>query len=182
MKSPESPTTTSQPDLPQSDARTSPQAHRQPRRLSGLFLALLIGLLLGVLIDRVIALNAGPSGIAIVAIATLYRIGPSRNAVRFPWVLPGAAVAALAWVGASYLFGWYVSTLTDYTATYGSLAAVVVFMTWLWLSVAIMLIGAELNAELEHQTARDTTQGPPKPLGARGAVVADNVGPAVADG
>ncbi len=96
------------------------------------------------------------------------------------WVLPAQTVAALAWVGASYLFGWYVSTLSDYTATYGSLAAIVVFMTWLWLSVTIMLlIGAELNAELEHQTAHDTTRGPPKPLGSRGAVVADNVGPAM---
>jgi membrane protein len=120
--------------------------------------------------------------IAIAAIATLYRIGPSRRPVRFTWVLPGAAVSALAWVAASYLFGWYVTTLSDYTATYGSLAAIVVFMTWLWLSVTIILIGAELNAELEHQTARDTTLGPPKPLGRRGAVVADNVGPAVADG
>jgi len=118
--------------------------------------------------------------IAIGAIAMLYWIGPSRRAARFIWVLPGAAVAAVAWVGASYLFGWYVSTLSDYTATYGSLAAVVVFMTWLWLSVTIILIGAELNAELEHQTARDTTRGPPKPLGLRGAVVADNVGPPVA--
>jgi len=118
--------------------------------------------------------------IAIIATAALYKIGPSRRAPRFVWVLPGAAVSALAWVGASYLFGWYVSTLSDYTATYGSLAAIVVFMTWLWLSVTIVLIGAELNAELEHQTARDTTHGPPKPLGARGAVVADSIGPAVA--
>ncbi len=118
--------------------------------------------------------------IAIIALGILYKVGPSRRAPRFVWVLPGASVAALAWVGASYLFGWYVSTLSDYTATYGSLAAIVVFMTWLWLSVTIMLIGAELNAELEHQTAHDTTHGPPKPLGARGAVVADNVGPAVA--
>ncbi len=106
--------------------------------------------------------------IAIIALGILYKVGPSRRAPRFVWVLPGASVAALAWVGASYLFGWYVSTLSDYTATYGSLAAIVVFMTWLWLSVTIMLIGAELNAELEHQTAHDTTHGPPKPL-VRGA-------------
>lgn len=119
--------------------------------------------------------------VATVAIAALYWIGPSRRAVRFPWLLPGAALAALAWVGASYGFGWYVSTLSDYTATYGSLAAIIVFMTWLWLSVSIMLVGAELNAELEHQTSCDTTRGRPKPLGARGAVVADNIGPAVTD-
>ena len=134
------------------------------------------------LLEQVVWLVRWPIflAMAIVAIAALYKIGPSRRAPRFVWVLPGASFAALGWVGASYLFGWYVSTLTDYTATYGSLAAIVVLMTWLWLSVTIILIGAEINAELEHQTARDTTRGPPKPLGARGAVVADNVGPAVA--
>ncbi len=134
------------------------------------------------LLEQVVWLVRWPIflALAIVAIALLYKVGPSRRAPRFVWVLPGAAGAALAWVGASYLFGWYATTLTDYTATYGSLAAIVVLITWLWLSVTIMLIGAEINAELEHQTARDTTRGPPKPIGARGAIVADNVGPSVA--
>jgi membrane protein len=116
------------------------------------------------------------------AIALLYWIGPSRRAAQFRWVLPGAFIAALLWAAASGLFSWYVSTLGNYTATYGSLATVIVFMTWLWLSAIIILLGAELNAELEHQTARDTTRGNPKPMGLRGAVVADNVGPATADG
>jgi membrane protein len=88
-------------------------------------------------------------------------------------------VAALLWAAVSGVFSWYVSTLGDYNATYGSLSAVIVFMTWLWLSAAVILIGAEMNAELEHQTARDTTTGMPKPLGMRGAVVADHIGPAV---
>jgi membrane protein len=112
------------------------------------------------------------------SLAILYLIGPSRRAPRFIWLLPGALAAALLWVAASGGFSWYVSTLGDYAATYGSLATVVVFMTWLWLSSSIILMGAELNAELEHQTARDTTIGQPKPLGMRGAVMADNVGPA----
>ena len=85
--------------------------------------------------------------------------------------------AALLWGAASYCFSWYVSTLGNYTAAYGSLATVVVFMTWLWLSAMIVLAGAELNAELEHQTAHDTTTGRPKPLGQRGATMADRVGP-----
>ncbi len=119
--------------------------------------------------------------VATLAFAVLYWIGPSRRAARFSWLLPGAFMAALVWVGASSLFGWYVSTLGDYAATYGSLAAIVVFMTWLWLSATIILVGGELNAELEHQTARDTTMGPPKPRGTRGAVMADQIGRAVVD-
>jgi membrane protein len=118
--------------------------------------------------------------VAVCAIALLYWVGPSRKAVRFVWLLPGAAAAALIWVAASTGFAWYAATLGDYAATYGSLAAVVVLMTWLWLSASIILLGGELNAELEHQTARDTTTGAPKPLGLRGATMADSVGPAVA--
>ena len=82
---------------------------------------------------------------------------------------------------ASWAFSWYVGTLGNYTATYGSLATVVVFMTWLWLSATIVLAGAELNAELEHQTAADTTIGRPKPMGLRGATMADTLGPPVAE-
>jgi membrane protein len=119
--------------------------------------------------------------LAVMSISVLYWIGPSRRAARWQWVLPGAAIAALLWAGVSGGFSWYVSTLGDYNGTYGSLSAVIVFMTWLWLSATVILLGAELNAELEHQTARDTTSGMPKPLGMRGAVVADHVGPAVVD-
>lgn len=114
---------------------------------------------------------------ATLSIAVLYWIGPSRERMRFVWVMPGALAAALLWGAASYAFSWYVSTLGNYTAAYGSLATVVVFMTWLWLSATIVLAGAELNAELEHQTAHDTTTGRPRPLGQRGATMADRVGP-----
>jgi membrane protein len=76
------------------------------------------------------------------------------------------------------LFSWYVTNFANYNATYGSLGAIVGFMTWIWLSATIVLLGGELNAEIEHQTAMDTTAGPPKPLGERGAHMADTVGKA----
>jgi membrane protein len=108
--------------------------------------------------------------VATMAVAWLYWIGPCRRPPRFAWVLPGAVVSALLWAAASWGFSWYVSTLGNYTATYGSLATVVVFMTWLWLSATIVLAGAELNAELEHQIARDAKTGRLRPLDARGDI------------
>ena len=89
----------------------------------------------------------------------------------------GSTVAAVLWILTSMLFSWYVS-FESYNRLYGSLGTAVAFMVWIWLSVVVILIGAELNAEMEHQTARDTTEGVEKPLGMRGAVVADRVGPA----
>jgi membrane protein len=79
---------------------------------------------------------------------------------------------------ASMLFSWYVSNFANYNETYGSLGAVIGFMTWMWLSTTIVLVGAELNAEIEHQTKKDTTAGPSQPLGERGAEMADTVGEA----
>jgi membrane protein len=78
------------------------------------------------------------------------------------------------------LFSWYVSNFGSYNETYGSLGAAIGFMTWMWLSTTIVLVGAELNAEIEHQTAKDTTSGPSEPLGQRGAEMADTVGEAKA--
>jgi len=98
--------------------------------------------------------------VGITAIGCLYWIGPSRKPPRFAWVLPGAVAAALLWVAASVGFSFYVSTLGRYTATYGSLATIVVFMTWLWLSAIIVLAGAELNAELEHQSRYGSAPAP----------------------
>lgn len=134
-------------------------------------------------LQRLLALIRWPAFffVAVLAIACLYWVGPSRHPARFSWVLPGAAAAALLWAAASWAFSWYVGTLGNYTATYGSLATIVVFMTWLWLSAWIVLAGAEFNAELEHQTARDSTMGRPKPLGRRGATMADTIGPPIAE-
>ena len=111
-------------------------------------------------------------------LSALYRYGPSRRDARWRWVTWGSAAAAVLWIGASMLFSWYVASFDAYNRTYGSLGAGVGFMMWIWLSVVIVLVGGEINAEMEHQTARDTTDGPPKPLGRRGAMMADHVGAA----
>jgi membrane protein len=112
------------------------------------------------------------------ALAILYRFGPSRRAARWEWLSVGTLAAALLWVGGSSLLSWYLSNFGNYDATYGSLGAAIGLMMWMWMSAIIVLCGAELNSEIEHQTVRDSTVGQPKPLGARGAVMADTVGPA----
>jgi membrane protein len=114
----------------------------------------------------------------VVSLACIYRHGPSRRDARWRWVTWGSILGALLWIAASSLFSWYVAAFDSYNATYGSLGAGVGFMVWLWLSTVIVLLGGELNAEMEHQTARDTTEGGPKPLGSRGAMMADRVGEA----
>ncbi len=114
--------------------------------------------------------------VIITAIAVLYRYGPSRTRAAWRWVLPGSILAAVTWVAASILFSWYLGNFADYNATYGSLGAVIGFMMWTWISIFIFIAGAELNAEMEHQTVRDSTVGPAKPLGARGATMADTIG------
>ncbi len=110
------------------------------------------------------------------ALAFVYRYGPSREKPQWRWVTPGSAAAALIWIAASILFSWYAESFGNYNKTYGSLGAVIIFMTWIWISALAVLIGAELDAEMEHQTAQDTTTGRPKPLGQRGAEMADTVG------
>ncbi|HEX4893239.1 MAG TPA: YihY/virulence factor BrkB family protein [Hyphomicrobiaceae bacterium] len=117
-------------------------------------------------------------GLVVLAIAALYRFGPSRDKPRWRWLTWGSGAAAIAWLAASLLFSWYVSNFGQYNATYGSLGAVIALMTWMWLSTTVILLGAELNAEIEHQTARDTTTGPNAPMGSRGATMADTVGEA----
>jgi membrane protein len=109
-------------------------------------------------------------------LAFLYRVAPSRREAKWRWISIGSVFAILAWMGVSGLYSWYLSHIANYAATYGSLGAAIGLMMWLWLSVIVMLVGAEVNAEIEHQTACDTTVGEEKPLGARGAVMADTVG------
>ncbi|TCM44897.1 YihY/virulence factor BrkB family protein [Kribbella sp. VKM Ac-2568] len=110
-----------------------------------------------------------------VALAVVYRLGPDRDAPRLRWVSIGAGVATIIWLLASFGFSLYVETFGNYAKTYGSLAAVVVLMLWLWLTAYAVLLGAEVNAEAEQQTARDTTKGEPRPLGQRNAVKADSI-------
>jgi membrane protein len=116
----------------------------------------------------------------VLGLAVLYRYGPSRDKAEWKWLTPGSVVAAVLWLIASMLFSWYVANFGSYNETYGSLGAAIGFMTWMWLSTTIVLLGAELNAEIEHQTAKDTTAGPDRPLGRRGAEVADTLGEAKA--
>ena len=106
----------------------------------------------------------------------IYRYGPSRDEPRWQWITWGSAFAAIVWLAASALFSWYAASFGSFNKTYGSLGAVIGFMTWMWLSIIVVLLGAKLNAEIEHQTARDTTTGRPKPLGVRGATMADTIG------
>ena len=113
------------------------------------------------------------------ALGILYRFGPSRRAPRWEWLSVGTLAAAVLWIVGSSLLSWYLSNFGNYGATYGSLGAAIGLMMWMWMSAIIVLCGAELNSEIEHQTALDTTVGRPKPLGARDAVVADTLGPAV---
>jgi membrane protein len=112
------------------------------------------------------------------SLAILYRYGPSRATARWQWLSVGTIVAAALWLAGSALLSWYLSNYANYTATYGSLGAAIGLMTWMWMSAIIVLCGAELNAEIEHQTAMDSTEGRDKPLGARGATMADTVGKA----
>jgi membrane protein len=108
-------------------------------------------------------------------LALLYRYGPSRHAARWRWVSWGAGFASVSWIIVSVAFSWYVQHFGSYNKTYGSLGAAVGFMTWIWLSTTVILIGGEVNAELEHTTARDSTTGRERPMGARGATKADTV-------
>lgn len=112
---------------------------------------------------------------AAAAAATLYRYGPDRKRAKWKWITPGTAFAAVTWLVLTFGFGFYVSKFGNYNKTYGSLATVVILVTWLYLSAYVFLFGAELNSELEHQTEKDTTEAGDKPLGQRGAWSADHV-------
>jgi membrane protein len=114
--------------------------------------------------------------LVLVALAVVYRLAPDRANPRWRWVSWGAVVALVVWLLGSVGFSWYVDNFGKYNQTYGALAAVIVLLLWLFLSAFAVLLGAELDAETERQTARDTTTGPERPLGERDAEVADTLG------
>jgi membrane protein len=118
-----------------------------------------------------VVLTFAAAGVA----STLYRFGPSREDARWKWITPGSTFAAITWLLLTWAFGIYVSRFTNYRATYGSLGAVVALLSWMYLSAYAFVVGAELNSEIEHQTAMDSTTGSPRALGERGAWAADNV-------
>ena len=119
----------------------------------------------------------GLAGLMVLVLAVLYRVGPDRRQARWRWISGGAVLATGLWVATSLALFAYVQGLGDYTATYGSLAGVAISMVWLWLTVFLVVLGAVVNAEAERETERDSTVGPDRPLGERGAVVADSAPP-----
>jgi membrane protein len=118
----------------------------------------------------------------VVALAALYRYGPSRNQAKWRWITPGAVVAVLVILLVSLAYSWYAANLANFDKTYGSLGALIGFLMWMWISTAIVIVGAELDAETEHQTARDSTIGPEEPMGSRDAAMADTLGKAAREG
>ena len=109
------------------------------------------------------------------SLAVLYRVAPDRDAPRFRWVSLGSIVVTVVWALVSLGFSLYVNNFGSYDKTYGAIAGVIVLMLWLYLTCYLVLLGAEINAETEHQTAVDTTDGDPAPMGDRGAIVADTL-------
>ena len=107
--------------------------------------------------------------------ATLYRFAPSRHHAQWKWLTPGSIFTAVSWVLFTLAFGFYVTEVTDYNATYGSLGAIIALLTWMYLTAYVFVFGAELNRELEHQTDEDTTVGPREAMGKRGAWAADHL-------
>jgi membrane protein len=116
--------------------------------------------------------------VIIIGLATIYRFGPSRRRARWRWLSIGTLAAAAAWIISSAFFSWYLAAYAHFDVTYGSLGTGVGLMMWMWMSAIIVLLGAQLNSEIEHQTATDSTVERDRPLGERGAVMADTVGKA----
>ncbi|WP_227267697.1 YihY/virulence factor BrkB family protein [Roseobacter weihaiensis] len=116
--------------------------------------------------------------LTVFGLSVLYRYAPSRDEPEWKWASPGAIVACIIWVIASAGFAFYVSNFGSYNESFGTLGGVVVLLMWFWISAFIILLGAELNAEMEAQTRTDTTKGFDQPMGSRGAVKADTLGDA----
>ncbi|MGR3513505.1 MAG: YihY/virulence factor BrkB family protein [Paracoccaceae bacterium] len=116
--------------------------------------------------------------LTVFGLAVLYRYAPCRRSAKFRWISPGAMLACVLWIIASAGFAFYVGNFATYNETFGALAGVVVLLMWFWISAFTILLGAEFNAEMEAQTARDSTVGQDLPRGERGAVKADTIGEA----
>ncbi len=116
------------------------------------------------------------AGVALAGLAVIYRIGPSRRSAEWNWVTPGALVACVLWLVASVGFTYYVGSLASYNESFGALGGIFTMIMWLWISAFTVLLGGQINAEMEAQTRVDTTTGPDRPMGARGAAKADTLG------
>jgi membrane protein len=135
---------------------------------------------LGSVSDVLLRIGRWPVLVAmmLLGLAVLYRYGPSRQSAQWRWLTVGGVFASVTWLAGSALLSFYLANYANYDATYGSLGAAIGLMMWMWMSTIVVLFGAELNSEIEHQTAMDSTGDGDKPLGARGAKVADTVGEA----
>lgn len=118
----------------------------------------------------------------VLGLAMLYRFGPSRQQAKWRWVTPGAVLAVVIILIVSLAYSWYAANFANFDKTYGSLGALIGFLMWMWISTAIVVVGAELDAETEHQTARDSTIGEDRPMGHRDAAMADSMGKSAAEG
>jgi membrane protein len=114
---------------------------------------------------------------SVLGLSTIYRFGPSREPARWHWITWGSGIAAALWLAASAIFALYVGDFANYGKTYGALGGVIALLMWFYVSSIFVVLGAEINAEMERQTVKDTTEGAPEPLGHRGAYAADTVGP-----
>jgi membrane protein len=112
----------------------------------------------------------------LIGLATLYRFAPSRRSPQWKWISVGSVLATVIWIIGSALLSFYLANFGNYDATYGSLGAAIGLMIWMWMSTIVVLFGAELNSEIEHQTAKDSTAGGGKPMDTRGAKMADTLG------
>ncbi|HEY4727475.1 MAG TPA: YihY/virulence factor BrkB family protein, partial [Actinomycetes bacterium] len=176
---------------------------RKFAKLRGLALLLTLGamVLLGVALALIVGFPAVPDSwptvlqwtaailrfvllavLLMAGLAALYRYAPDRDKPRWSWSSPGSVVATVLWVLASVGFSIYANTFGNYNKTYGALAGVIILMFWLFLSAFVVLVGAELNTEMELQTTKDTTAGPTKPMGDRDAHAADHVAESPATG
>ena len=120
--------------------------------------------------------------VIVFGLAVIYRYAPAREHARWRWVSPGSLVAATVLLGATALFGFYVTNFAGYAKTYGALGGVVVLLMWFFISSIVVVVGAQINAESERQTVKDTTVRGDAPMGQRGAFAADTIGPTSASG
>ncbi|MCU1354298.1 MAG: ribonuclease [Acidimicrobiales bacterium] len=127
-------------------------------------------------IDAVSWLAVG--AVFLLGLAVLYRYAPERDEPKWRWVSVGSVIGLVMWLAATLALRVYTASFGSYNQTYGALAGVVLLLLWLYVSALSVLVAAEINAEVEHQTARDTTEGPPQPMGERGAEMADTLGKA----
>ena len=147
--------------------------------LLAIVLPLVLGMLpMGEFVERLLTILRWPilAMLFILVLQCVYRYAPNRKNAKWRWVSVGAVISTVLWIAASVGFSLYVQNFTNYNETYGAIGSVIILILWFYISAFVVLLGAEINAEMEHQTKVDSTVGEDKPMGERGAYVADTVG------